>query len=79
MSEISNYYNKLEVDNKLTDKVSVSAFTEANNQRITVDTRLENSLLEKLNISTFNTQIALKANISDIYNQQQINDLSKIN
>ena len=63
------------MDNQLNDKVNASVFNEANQQRITVDTQIEQTLLEKLNTNIFNTQIALKANTSDIYNQQQINDL----
>ena len=37
------------------------------------DEEIESSdINDKLNTSTFNTQIALKANTADIYNQQQI-------
>ena len=36
----------MEVDNKLTDKVNVSEFNTANQQRITVDSALEKSILD---------------------------------
>ena len=38
----------------MSDKINVSEFNEANQQRITVDNRLENSILEKLNITNKN-------------------------
>ena len=75
MSEISNYYNKLEVDNKLTDKVNVSEFNTANQQRISVDSTLEKSILD--NKTDLDNKINLKRNIADSYDKLETDN--KIN
>ena len=69
---ITESYNKTEIEDKLNLKLNLSEFTEANQQRITVDTRLENSILD--NKTELTNLINLKRSITDSYNKTEIED-----
>ena len=65
-------YNKIEVDDKLNLKLNLSEFNTANQQRITVDSRLEQSILD--NKTELTNLINLKRNTTDSYNKLEIDD-----
>ena len=69
---ITDSYNKIEIEDKLNLKLNLSEFTEANQQRITVDGRLEQSILD--NRTELTNLINLKRSITDSYNKTEIED-----